>query len=130
MMLQKLLFAAAAIGLFAGLVSPAQAEFDEIDERFIEADLDGDYLLDKPEYLMIVLRQFSFLDIDRDNVLEAPEMGEVADDPEFTDNDNDGSPGLSIEEVIAEKLADFDKADANGDGALNIDEVRNAYEAN
>lgn len=47
----------------------------------------------------------------------------IAKDSEFLDGDADKNGSLSVEEVIAEKLADFDAADTNKDGTLNVDEV-------
>jgi hypothetical protein len=71
----------------------------------------------------VALEDFKKFDQDANNELNADEVGELSADPEFLDGDMDKSSSLSLEEVITEKLADFDRADTNNDGALNVDEV-------
>ncbi|MEM7193115.1 MAG: hypothetical protein AAF405_09715, partial [Pseudomonadota bacterium] len=83
----------------------------------------GDLLLSKTEYLLAPIEVFYKLDTNANNALEPEELGDLAKDPEFGDGDTDKDGSLSLEEVIAEKLADFDAADTNKDGALNLDEV-------
>jgi hypothetical protein len=46
---------------------------------------------------------------------------------EFSDNDSDKSGALSIEEMIEEKLADFEQIDMNDDGSLTLDELEKTY---
>ena len=66
-------------------------------------------------------------DFDGDGLLEASEVGEeIATHAEFTDNDVDKN-GLSVEEVVAEKIVDFKAIDTNGDGLLTLDELNAAY---
>lgn len=80
-------------------------------------------MLNKTEYLLVALDTFKDLDQNGNNQLDADELGDLAEDAEFSDNDGDYNGALSVEEVIAEKLADFDAVDTNKDGALNIGEV-------
>jgi hypothetical protein len=101
----------------------ARAEYTVIEVNFILADKDGNFLLSKTEYLLVALEDFKKLDRDGNNELDAEEVGELSADPEFLDGDADKTGSLSLEEVITEKLADFDSADTNHDGALNVDEV-------
>jgi hypothetical protein len=106
---------------FAG--ERARAEYTVVEVNFILADKDGNFLLSKTEYLLVALESFKDLDQNGNNELDAEELGDLAADPEFLDGDTDKNGSLSLEEVITEKLADFDSADTNEDGALNVDEV-------
>jgi hypothetical protein len=119
------IFALAALALcmlaFSG--ERARAEYTVIEVNFIMADKNGDLLISKPEYLLVAIDDFNKLDVNGNNALDPDEIGDLAEDPEYLDGDSDKSGSLSIEEVIAEKLADFDAADTNKDGALNVDEV-------
>ena len=107
--------------IFAG--ERARAEYTVVEVNFILADKDGNFLLSKTEYLLVALEDFKKLDQDGNNELDASEVGDLSSDPEFSDGDADKSGALSLEEVITEKLTDFDSADTNDDGALNVDEV-------
>ena len=101
----------------------ARADYTVIEVNFIMADKNGDLLISKPEYLLVALDTFKDLDQNGNNALDPDELGDLAKDPEFLDGDSDKSGSLSVEEVITEKLADFEAADTNKDGALNVDEV-------
>lgn len=118
-----------ALCLLAVCGEPARADYSVIEVNFIMADKNGDLLLSKTEYLLVPLETFQDLDQNGNNALEANELGDLAEDSEFLDGDTDKSGALSLEEVIAEKLSDFEAADTNGDGALNVDEVT-TYEKN
>lgn len=119
---------ASAVCLLALTPEHARAEYTVVEMNFIIADKDNDMLVSKTEYLLVPLEAFRALDQNRNDALEPEELGDLAEDPEFSDGDTDKSGSLSLEEVIAEKLADFKAADTNEDGALNVDEVT-AYEA-
>ena len=127
--MKNVFFGAIAAALLAlAPVTPAKAEMTELEIIFIKADQDGDLVLNKGEVLLIAITQFSLADSDRDNMLEKQEVGDLASDPEFADNDANKDGALSIEEVIEEKLADFKSADTNSDGVLTIIEVKKFYE--
>lgn len=126
--LQRFVLPALAVCLFALTPERAGAEYSAVEVNFIIADKDGDLLLSKTEYLLVPLEAFKGLDRNGDNALEPEELGDLAEDAEFSDGDTDKSGALSLEEVIAEKLADFEAADTDKDGALNVDEVT-AFEA-
>jgi hypothetical protein len=68
------------------------------------------------------------VDSDHDGIIEKEELGDLAKDPEFSDNDFDKSGGLSVLKVVKEKLADFNVADTNSDGLLSLDEVKKCCE--
>ena len=122
-----LIRAAMTAGLALLTTLPVRAEISEVEIIFITADADGDLVLSKAEVLAVAVLQFRLTDSNRNNLLEKTEVGELAEDPEFSDNDADKSGSLSIEEMVTEKLADFDAADTNKDGALSLDEVKAAY---
>jgi hypothetical protein len=100
-----------------------RADYTVIEVNFIIADKNGDLLISKPEYLLVAIDGFKDLDQNGNNELDPDELGDLAEDPEYLDGDTDKSGALSVEEVITEKLADFEAADTNKDGALNVDEV-------
>jgi len=117
-----------AICLLALSTGRAAADYTVVEMNFMMADKDGDMLLSKTEYLLVPLEALRKLDVNANNALDADELGDLAEDAEFSDGDTDKSGNLSLEEIISEKLADFDAADTNKDGALNVDEVTE-YEA-
>jgi hypothetical protein len=112
-----------ATGLLAASGERVRADYTVIEVNFIMADKNGDLLISKPEYLLVALDTFKNLDQNGNNELDPDELGDLAKDPEFLDGDADKNGSLSVEEVITEKLADFEAADTNKDGALNVDEV-------
>ena len=127
--MKKLFFAAIAAALLA--LSPAttaKADMTDLEILFVKVDQNGDLVLNKSEVLLIAIANFDSADSDRDNMLEKQEVGKLASDPEFSDNDANKDGALSIEEVITEKLADFKTADTNSDGSLTIIEVKKFYE--
>ena len=106
---------------------PAKAEMTNLEIIFVEADANGDFVLSKGEILQIAIEQFGIADVNGDQMIEADEAGDLAADPEFSDNDTNKDGSLSIEEMIDEKLADFASIDTNGDGFLSLDEMEAAY---
>ena len=127
--MKNVVLAATAAALLAfSLATPAKADMTDLEIIFVKGDQNGDLVLNKAEVLLIAITSFNVSDSDRDNKLERQEVGKLASDPEFSDNDANKDGALSIEEVIAEKLADFKAADTNSDGMLTIDEVKKFYE--
>lgn len=127
-MKKSLLAALAAALLAVSPVNSAKAEMSKLEIMFVKGDQNGDLVLNKAEVLLIVVNRFNHADSDRDNKLEKQEVGDLANDPEFTDNDTDKDGALSIEEVIAEKMADFKTADKDSNGSLTITEVKEFYD--
>lgn len=127
---KKIFMGAAAAAMLAfAPITPAKAEMSDLEVLFVKVDQDGDLVLNKGEVLVIAIRQFNLSDSDRDGMLEKEEVGDLASDPEFLDNDENKDGALSIEEVITEKLADFKTADTNNDGVLTVIEVKKYFEA-
>lgn len=77
--------------------------------------------------MQVAIQQFVIADTDGDGMLEKQEVGDLATDPEFSDNDANKDGSLSIDEMIEEKLADFSTIDKNQDGAVSLDELKVAY---
>jgi hypothetical protein len=109
-------------------ITPVKAEMSNLEILFVKVDQNGDLVLNKGEVLLVTITQFNLANSDRDNMLEKQEVGDLATHPEFSDNDTNKDGSLSIEEIIAEKLADFKAADTNNDGVLTIIEVKTFYE--
>ncbi len=124
---KKLTVAAVAGLAMAAFADPAAAEMTDLEIVFVKADRNGDSALSKGEILLIAIEQFGIADIDGDEMLEADEAGDLASDPEFSDNDANKDGSISIDEMIEEKLADFVSLDTNGDGVLSLEELQAAY---
>jgi len=112
----------------AASVGAAQAEMTNLEVVFVKTDQNGDSTLSKAEVLQVAIEQFVIADTDGDGVLEKEEVGDLATDPEFSDNDANKDGSLSIDEMIEEKLADFSTIDKNQDGAVSLDELKAAYD--
>ncbi len=123
----RILIAAATVAAMTTFAVPAFAEPTNLEIVFIKADENGDLTLSKGEILMMAIKQFELTDANGDEILEADEVGDLAKDAEFSDNDTDKSGSISLEEMITEKLADFKRIDADGDGVLTIEELQKAY---
>jgi hypothetical protein len=121
--MKRIVIAAAAATAMATFGLQAHAEPSDLEIVFVKADANGDLVLGKGEVLVIAIQQFEIADADGDETLEAEEVGELATNAEFSDNDSDKSGALSIEEMIAEKLADFERIDSDKDGFLTMDEL-------
>lgn len=125
--MKRHIVAASVAAMLAGVAGAAQAQPTNVEIGVIKADVNGDLMLSKAEVVLDALQGFTTSDLDGDGLLEASEIGHLADEGEFTDNDADKDGALSVEEVIAEKLADFDALDTNGDGFLSIEELEVVY---
>jgi Ca2+-binding EF-hand superfamily protein len=125
---RKLLFAVATALASVAICTPASAEMTDFEILFVRTDENGDFVLSKAEVLRIAILQFEIADANANEMLEAEEVGELAEDPEFSDNDADGDGSLSIDEMIEEKLADFKDIDADSDGKLTLEELKTFYE--
>jgi len=113
--------------MLTGFAGAAHAEPTNVEIGVIKADVNGDLMLSRAEVMLDALQGFTASDLDGDGLIEAGEIGHLADEGEFADNDADKDGALSVEEVIAEKFADFDAIDTNDDGFLSIEELDAVY---
>jgi Ca2+-binding EF-hand superfamily protein len=119
--------AASVAAMLAGLAGAAHAQPTNVVIGVIKADVNGDLMLSRAEVILDAMRGFTVSDLDGDGLLEANEIGHLADHEEFADNDADKDGALSVEEIVAEKLADFAAMDTDGDGLLSIEELEVVY---
>jgi len=123
----KFAIAAAAALAMAAFAAPASAEMTNLEIIFVKADEDGDLLLSKGEILKTAIEQFGIADVNGDQMIDAEEAGDLADDPEFSDNDTNNDGSIQFDEMIVEKLTDFASLDENSDGFLSLAELQAAY---
>jgi len=123
----KFAIAAAAAVAMAGLTASAKAEITTLEIIFVTADENGDFALSKGEILKTAIEQFGIADANGDQMIDAEEAGDLADDPEFSDNDTNDDGVISIEEMVEEKLTDFAGIDGDSDGFLSLEELQAAY---
>ena len=128
--MKRFKIAAVAAVAITALVGVAHAEMTDLEVVFVKTDQNGDSTLSKAEVLQIAIQQFVIADTDGDGMLEKEEVGDLATDPEFSDNDSDKDGSLSIDEMIEEKLADFSSIDKTADGSISLEELKAKYGQN
>jgi hypothetical protein len=119
--------AAAATLAMTASMAPAKAEMTNLEIIFVKADQNDDLVLSKGEVLAIAIEQFGIADINGDQMIDADEAGDLASDPEFSDNDTNDDGSIQFDEMIVEKLTDFASLDTNSDGFLSLAELEVAY---
>jgi Ca2+-binding EF-hand superfamily protein len=89
------------------------------------ADKNGDDRIDLEEYNKRMTDVFFLADTDKDGNLTVTEMQAVTNvDPEaFKMADRDGSQSLSLSEYLDALDKDFDAADRNHDGTIDMQEL-------
>jgi EF hand len=107
--------------------SSVRAELSDVVVLFVKVDLNDDRVLSPAEVIAITMHFFNEVDGNHDGVISKEELGDLAKDPEYSDNDDNHDGKLSVMEVIKEKLADFKAADKNADGVLSLAEVEAFY---
>lgn len=104
------------------------AEIDRMDANATMAlsDKNQDGRLDREEYHQRMTEVFFFLDTNKDGSLTFDEIKVVGNvDPErFKAIDRDGNQRLSLHEYLYALHNDFDEADRDKDGTLDVDELR------
>lgn len=123
----RLLTLCATMVLMAAPISAADNLEAQVELLFVQTDENDDNFISQAEFLKLTATQFMIADANQNDSLEKDEVGKLASDTEFSDNDKDRNGALSLSEVIDEKRQDFASADLNKDGKLNLDEVQKAY---
>jgi len=90
------------------------------------SDKNGDSRIDREEYHQRMTEVFFFIDANKDGSLTLDELKVVEDvDPaKFKAVDRDGNQSLSLHEYLYALHNDFDEADRDKDGTLDVDELR------
>jgi Ca2+-binding EF-hand superfamily protein len=95
-------------------------------EVMATSDKNKDGRIDREEYHQRMTEVFFFIDADKDGNLTMTEIeaaGKV--DPEhFMASDRDGDQSLSLREYLNALNNDFDAADKDKDGTLDMEELR------
>lgn len=123
----------------AGLVKRAAPVLTQILEHVKAIDADGDGKLSLEEVMADAKRRFAKVDANGDGKLEAQELKPVlaaaaAQFPtlattlpqELKDTDANGDRVLTVDEVTQKHKKDFARADGNGDGKIDSDELKRA----
>lgn len=122
-----------------GLLKQAAPALAQILEHVKTIDTDGDGKLSLDEALEDAKKRFAKVDANGDGKLEKQELKPVLDaavkqfpalakivPQELTATDTDGDHLLSIDEVVEKHKKDFARADADGDGKIDSQELRRA----
>lgn len=90
------------------------------------SDKNGDNRIDREEYHQRMTEVFFFMDVDKDGNISISEIQEVEkiDPQRFAAADKDGNNTLSIYEFLYALHNDFEAADKNSDGTLDVEELR------
>jgi Ca2+-binding EF-hand superfamily protein len=118
---------AALLGTLSVCVAPTPCA-DRMDANGTLAlvDRNKDGRIDREEYHQRMTEVFFFADVDKDGIVTFTELVAVtAVDPEAVKKaDRDGDGKLSLYEFLYIVHLDFDAADKDQDGVLNVEEVR------
>ena len=119
-----LLLLAAAVVMTAFSLSAAGQKMDAA-TTMATADKNGDDRIDLEEYNQRMTDVFFLADTDKDGNLTITEMQAVTKvDPQaFKMADRDGNQSLSLSEYLDALDKDFDAADRNHDGTINMKEL-------
>jgi Ca2+-binding EF-hand superfamily protein len=89
------------------------------------SEKNGDNRIDRGEYHERMTEVFFFMDTDKDGQLTISELRAVEEvDPQrFAAADRDGNHSLSLYEFLNALNKDFEAADKNSDGTLDMEEL-------
>jgi Ca2+-binding EF-hand superfamily protein len=108
-------------------ISPAaSAERMDASSTMALVDKNKDGRIDREEFHQRMTEVFFFADVDKDGQLTYAELAAVEYvDPEvFKRADRDGNGKLSLYEFMYVVHRDFDAADKNADGVIDMEELR------
>jgi len=91
------------------------------------SDKNNDNRIDREEYNVRMTEVFFMIDADKDGNLTISEIGEVEkiDPQRFEAADRDGTQTLSVYEYLNALHKDFETADMDKDGTIDLEELRN-----
>ena len=124
-----------ATAIAAGVAAPAGASgqvASTTDARFTALDRDNNDLLSLDEYAAEARARFDAIDIDQNRNITVTEMdtadaqsdGELSSAQKITLRDENKDGILAVDEHRAEVEAQFEQVDANGDGSIDLAELK------
>jgi len=112
--------------LMVNITPAAGAERLDANATMALSDKNKDGRIDREEFHQRMTEVFFFADVDKDGNLTFAELVAVANaDPEaFKRSDRDGNQKLTLYEFMYVIHRDFDAADKNQDGVIDLQELR------
>lgn len=112
--------------LMANIIPAAAAERLDANATMALSDKNKDGRIDREEFHQRMTEVFFFADVDKDGHLTFAELVAVANaDPDaFKRADRDGNQKLTLYEFLYVIHRDFDAADKNQDGVIDLQELR------
>jgi len=92
---------------------------------FAETDRNHDGVIDHEEFQERITEVFYSADTNKDGVLDAVELKQLVFPDDFK---KDAAGHVTLHEFLRVRFHDYELADKNHDGVLEIDEVVEAYE--
>ncbi len=122
----QLICLALMCALMVNITLAAGADRLDANATMALSDKNKDGRIDREEFHQRMTEVFFFADVDKDGQLTFAELVAVANaDPEaFKRADRDGSGKLSLYEFMYVIHRDFDAADNNQDGVIDLQELR------
>ena len=119
---------ACAAALVALALSPmpsafAQSSSTPLQERFTQADRNGDGKIDREEFHRMAVESFYFRDKGKKGYLVVEELPETSREA-FRSANRKADGRLTLDEYVNALFIDFDKADTGRDGGLTFEEIR------
>ena len=113
-------------GLMANVSPVASTERMDASTTMALVDKNKDGRIDREEFHLRMTEVFFFADVDKDGQLTFAELVAVENvDPEaFKRADRDGNGKLSLYEFMYVIHRDFEATDKNGDGVIDMQELR------
>ena len=117
--------AAALVALALSPMPPAFAQSSPtpLQERFTQADRNGDGKIDREEFHRMAVEGFYFRDNGKKGYLVVEELPETSREA-FRAANRKADGRLTLEEYVNALFIDFEKADTGKDGTLTFEEIR------